>query len=387
MPNYTLKELTLLLIALVMVNACTEPFEIETTEFENILVIDASITNEFKQHEIYLSRSFSSGEETSQVSGARVTVRSDSGDNYEFTERQPGLYASTIPFSPSRGIVYTLTVTDENGASYSSSPVTLTNTSEIEEIKANRFTDLSGTDGVQITVNGFSDANTGYFRYDYEETYRIDSWFNPQDSLVVTSQTPPVLEVVKKESSQKTCYITERSNTILLAETNSLSENKVVDLPVNFIERRARKVAIRYSILVRQYAISSTSYEFYETLKKFSSSDNLFSQIQPGLIAGNIQNDTDPNIKVIGLFETVSVSEKRIFFGFKDIFGNDIPYIGSCEREGFLINNPVLFDRINSGRYLFVGEDPPGVINIAPEQCVDCTLLGSTKIPEFWIAE
>jgi len=39
-------------------NSCIEPFEFETIDFEDTLVIEATITNELKYHEINLTRTF-----------------------------------------------------------------------------------------------------------------------------------------------------------------------------------------------------------------------------------------------------------------------------------------------------------------------------------------
>src|SRR5690606_31428538 len=111
---------------------------------------------------------------------------------------------------------------------------------------------------------------------------------------------------------------------------------------------RDRRVAHRYSILVKQYAQTSVSYEFYRTLKNFSSSSNLFSQVQPGLIVGNIDHIGTGNVKVIGLFEVVSVSSRRLFVSFEEIFQNngDIRYLGDGEETAYHIRDLELFERI-----------------------------------------
>ncbi|MEC8830961.1 MAG: DUF4249 family protein, partial [Bacteroidota bacterium] len=241
-------------------------------------------------------------------------------------------------------------------------------------------------DGVEIYVDGTSTGdNEGYFRYEYEETYRFESFYKPLQELSVVTESPPLLEVVYKEKEERVCYVTETSNSILITETNNLSENKVVDFPIRFIERRDRRIAHRYSILVKQYAQTNTSYEFYQTLKSFSSSDNLFSQPQPGLIVGNVRHVSDDSVKVVGLFEVVSFTTRRFFFSFQEIFGNDIPYLGDCEFERYSsLSDPELFQRITTGQYKYIGEDPPFVYQVAPARCVDCTLFGTNVVPDFW---
>lgn len=378
----------LYLLALVAFCSCTEPFDLETNEFSDILVINASITSENKHHEIYISRSFATGEEAKLVSGAGVSIQNEAGNSIRFNETEAGTYTSEIPFSPERGISYQLRVIDENNETFVSDAVMLTQPSKIDQVMPKRITNKQGEDGVEIYVDGTGlNDHEGYFRYAFEETYKIESFYKPLKEFVVVSQSPPTLELTDKENEERICYVDETSNTVVIAETRNLAENKVRALPVHFIERRDRKVALRYSILVKQFSLTASSYEFYKTLKEFSSNDNLFTQTQPGLIVGNIKHENNPNIKVIGLFEMVAIDTKRIFFNFRDIFGNDMPYFESCESQAYGLSNPELFNRILSGNFQFTGEDPPEVYNIAPIDCIDCTLEGSNRIPEFWTEE
>lgn len=381
----------LITICMAMVfSTCTEPFEVETTDFEDILIINASITTDTRQHEIYISRSYEQGEEEIKVSGATVEVLVNGDSPIQFEQVLPGVYRSTIVFAAEPGTNYQLRVVDENGEIYTSPQVQSTAPTTIDEISARRVLNEDGQDGVEIYVDGATTGdNEGYFRYEYEETYKIESLYKPLKEFRIVSESPPLLEVVDKEREEKICYVTETSNSIIIAETNNLSENKVMDFPIRFIERRDRRIALRYSVLIKQYAQTSVSYEFYSTLKNFSSSNNLFSQPQPGLIVGNVRHVDDDSVKVIGLFEVVSYTTKRFFFNFQEIFGNDIPYLGNCDIKDsyFSLSDPELFQRIKSGQFKYIGEDPPFVYQIAPTRCVDCTLFGSNVIPEFWVEQ
>ena len=51
-------HLLLLLIIGIYTNSCVEPFDIKTITFESALVVEATISNEIKYHEISLSRTF-----------------------------------------------------------------------------------------------------------------------------------------------------------------------------------------------------------------------------------------------------------------------------------------------------------------------------------------
>jgi len=376
----------LLITVLLAFSACTEPFEVETTDFQDILIINASITTESKQHEIYISRSYEEGDEEVQVSGATVEVLINGGSSIGFEQTSPGIYRSNVEFAAEPGVDYQLRVIDENGEMFTSSQVQLTAPTTIDDIRARRVLNQNGEDGVEIYVDGTSTGESeGYFRYEYEETYKIESFYKPLQEFRIVTESPPLLEIINKEREERICYVTEASNSILIAETNNLSEDKVMDFPVRFIERRDRRIAHRYSILVKQYAQTNVSYEFYQTLKSFSSSDNLFSQPQPGLIVGNVRHMNDDSVKVVGLFEAVSFTTSRFFFSFQEIFGNDIPFLDDCGFDRYSsLSDPELFQRIESGQYKYIGEDPPFVYQVAPAKCVDCTLLGSNEVPDFW---
>jgi hypothetical protein len=139
----------------------------------------------------------------------------------------------------------------------------------------------------------------------------------------------------------------------------------------------------RYSILVKQFVQSPEAYAYYETLKGLTqSSTDIFSEDQPGFLAGNISALDDPNENVAGFFEVATVDEKRIFFNYEDFFpGEELPpYILNCvptissgeDLARTLENNTHVFYDINGG------------IRTVPRECGDCTALGSNKIPDFW---
>ena len=68
--------------------SCTEPFNLKSIDFEDALIIEAIITDEVKQQEIKLSRTFSLEEFTpSKESNAQVMITDDNQNTYEFEEK------------------------------------------------------------------------------------------------------------------------------------------------------------------------------------------------------------------------------------------------------------------------------------------------------------
>ncbi|OQD43151.1 hypothetical protein BUL40_08675 [Croceivirga radicis] len=373
----------------VCIISCTEPFEASSLDFEDMLIVEASITDELKQHDIRISRSYQIDSTNVNVSGASVYIENQNGVKTNFFEVKEGLYRSSTPFKPLKGNSYRLFITDERGISYTSEQVGLPEPSVLTNLWAERVLNDEGVDGVEIYVDGLSTNNqTAFLRYQFIETYRFDSFYKPLNEFRVISNEPPVLELVPKLDEERFCYITNNSNTILTTTTNNSIDNSTRKFPITFIERTNRKVRYRYSILVKQLNSSRQSFEFYSTLKNFSTNVNLFTQVQPGPLVGNIKGISNEVNNVIGLFELVSVSQQRIFFNYEDIFQDALPFIDSCEspQGPFPIDDTFLFERIASGTHQFVSEQPGLPISyfIAPINCIDCTLYGTAIPPDFW---
>ncbi|AXT19907.1 DUF4249 family protein [Flavobacteriaceae bacterium AU392] len=390
----------LIIFTTLVINSCVEPIEIESITFEDALVVEATITNEFKHQEINLSRTFMLEEDGPlPESNADVRVIDGSQNVFLFQETEPGKYVSTTQFNAVPNNEYQLMIVTNNGREYQSQTVTLTaNTSEIEEVKAIQDSnETEGLDGVSIQVTSFDPTgNSRLYRYEYEETYQIiaPNW-SARDAIII-SETPPEVDVAPRSQEERVCYNTIKSNTIIQTETTDLSEDRVSNRLIRFIPSDDFIIRSRYSILVKQFVQSLESFTFYRVLNELSSSESLFSQIQPGFLAGNMISVTDPSENVVGFFDVSSVSEERIFFNYRDVFPDPFQplpdYITSCEVDAPLLDGG-LINTIRTRRLTFVDtNDVPGDI-IAPggpfvmvtAACGDCTMLGSNIEPDFWI--
>ena len=394
-----LKSNTLKFIFLLTFFSCVEPIEIETITYENFLVVEASITDELKQHTIKLSRTFEVDKSGfNPETGAQVSITDSQNITYGFIEVSSGEYASSTIFKAESNLEYILDVRTKDGRSYKSKKQTLTAAASIEKLTTNIETSTEGEEGISISVHSFNpNNNSNYYRYKYEETYKISPPFWSDEELrIVSDRRPFRVEVIKRTVNNEHCYKTDLSDEIILTETKSLAEDRV-NFPVRFILDTDFKISNRYSILVKQYVQTFEAYSYFETLKKLSSSENVFNQSQPGFINGNIISETDINEKVIGFFEVSSVSDKRIFFNFKDIFPNkDTEYPYSCDFaapiifDSFTGESP-LVDLIKDNTYTYYKVNDTGLPEfegdylMVPKVCGDCTVLGSNIKPSFWV--
>lgn len=376
--------------------ACVEPFDIETETFENALVIEGTITDVRETQEIKLSRTFRLEEDgPAPENNAQVKVIGDNGTEYFFVSAGEGIYLSNVQFGAQTGVHYSLEIITLDGRSYASNPSAINGTSIIADISAKRtFQPINGIDrdGIAILVDTRSgSSNNSYYRYTYEETYKIRSFYSVSQKLVLTEDGG--LAIVQKEEPDNICYTTKLSNDIILTNTNIFSDNDIERSLVRFIDKTNTALAYRYSLLVKQYSLSREAYEFYEILRELSGSESLFSQNQPGFINGNVFSVDNSNERVLGYFSVSAVDSKRLFFSFSDFF--DYSEFPVSELD-CTISRPEILTLpwlVEIGAVQFIGlpnigTDPgegSGPYRVAPSLCIDCTLLGTTEVPEFWI--
>jgi len=392
------KLLFLIFIVLLgsLLGRCTEPFSSDLLpQTESILVVDATLDNELKNHEILLSRSAQEPGAFQIEENASIRIVDNNQQIFTFTESEPGKYISDLAFKVEPNNACRLFITTSNGRMYASNPVTLTQTTQIDNVEAKKTVTDSGIDGVKITVDSFDPTgNSTYYKYEYEETYKIiaPKWVPLE--LVVTSEENMTVGHFERQNEERTCYTTEKSNTTILTKTSGAGEDRVTDFSVRFLNQDNFIISHRYSILVKQYVLSREAYTFYEKLLDFSESESLFSQSQPGFISGNIFPEDGGNDRVVGIFEVSSVSEKRAFFNYSDFFPEeDLPsFVDKCRPIVFEVGvEPSIFEPVKSKRVSYV-DTVNNVITgnleayiVVPRVCGDCTVLGSTTVPDFWI--
>ena len=388
----------ILFVSLLAASSCTEPYALQTNTYEDALVVEATLTNEFKKQEIKLTRTTRLEESAPAIeTGAIVFVTDNMGNSYDFEESN-GKYLSTTEFEAMPGRIYQLHIATANGKSYTSTQEKLTTVNEMQSIIPSVVT-RDGVRGVEMNVNSFDPTNTSkYYRYEYEETYKIiaPEW-DDEKAILTPGEPHQGILVVPRVGETRTCYTTKNSDEILLASTTGLSEDRVA-FPIRFISNQNYIITHRYSILVRQYVQNLAAYTFYKTLKKISGNGSILSQTQPGFFNGNLKCVENPDEKVIGFFDVTTVSSKRIFFNYSDLFPGEPlpPYFTDCTIREFKFcfdqsadpacKGAALISIVGSGDLVYVDSSGNDTFfyMVAPP-CGDCTRFSSNVKPPFWI--
>lgn len=393
------------LLSLLFLMNCVEEFVPETIAFDDLLVVEATLTNELKNHEIKLSRTFQFSEEQVIENQANVFVIDDNQNVYTFNETLQGTYVSTNEFSIQPDRLYTLKITTKNNKEYSSLAIKPPNdTAQITDVSYVNMNNSDGDEGISILIDSFDPSgDSKYYRYEFEETQRIVAPFHGSLEIIIISDTPPFkVDAIRRTESKRTCYKTTISkSSIVQTQTNALAEDKVTKFPVKFLSKTDSIIRDRYSILVKQHVQNLDAYTYFQNLSIFSSSESLFSENQPGFIESNIFSVNNPNEKVLGFFEINSVSEKRLFINYKDAFPNEnnLPYFSGCNTFSPYLTDPEdpnkspLIDLLKQDaiEYWLTNEDffgnsienPP--YTVVNRECGDCTVYGENIKPDFWI--
>ena len=395
----------LLVIFHIFLLSCVEEIDFETETFEIALVVEARITNEEKNHEIKLSRTYRF-EDDGPAPEANATVKIVSANGVIlFEETEAGNYVSLEVFKAMPSLNYVLQIKTDDGRSYESNETNLTQSTQINNLYAVRETNDDGINGMSIYIDTFDPTgNSKYYRYTYEETYKIIAprWV-PED-LVLTDANNCLVDLrPTRPQEERVCYNTVTSKTINQFSTNFLTEDRVTRHLVRFIDSDDFIISHRYTISVNQYVQSSAAYQYFETLNNFTSEGSLFSQIQPGFIEGNVSSITNPNEKVIGFFDVSSVSSQRLYFNYEDFYPDQpLPSLEySCAESehfqggfggcgtligGLLTDNVVYSSGASKIKDPISGE----FVTVGPyfmvlRECGDCTALGKNVAPDFWV--
>lgn len=371
----------LLLAAVIALASCRESYDPPVVSTDNkYLVVEGVLNVGAGPTDIQLTRTFKL-DDTARLRpelNAIVTVEDEASTSMPLASMGNGSY-----HSPGLGLVagnkYRLRIRTTDGKEFLSDYVVAKVAPEIDSVGWKRT-----TEGVRLYVNtGDPSNNTRYYRWDYDETYEIRSYYQSFYIYVndIVRERTPSEDVYK-------CWKSRNSREIILGSTARLQSDVVFEAPIHFIPQNDERLSVRYSILVRQYAIDKEGYEFYDLMKRNTENVGTVFDPQPSEVWGNIRCVSDPSEMVIGYVSASSVTSRRIFVENQELPGWTFPqYCPGIQ----VANHP------DSLRTAFTGGLSPYDAIYAPastaiiayassyKKCVECPARGgSTTRPSFW---
>jgi hypothetical protein len=363
--------LLVLVLPLLIQIGCTVQFIPETDEDKDLLVVEGMITDQNRKYSIKLSKSLPLGKLVfpKPLKGAKVTVSDEKGSVFNFTEPQPGKYVSdSTKFRGRVGGRYTLFIRSGN-LTYTSQTMEMKPSPPIDSVYFERVMIAEPNylgikeEGCQIYVDTYDPTTRClYYRWDFTETWEFRLPYNVPNRV---------------------CWKTSPSDKIFIKNTSVYNQARVSKYPLMYITNRSDKLKVKYSILVNQYSLNESEYDYWEKLQNVSGNVGGLYDITPMAISSNINCNEDRNETVLGYFSVSAISQQRIFIQEKF---EGIPNFYSYCPDDTIFGRGKIPD-LNISVWVIddqLGSEPPYRIITRYKECADCTVKGSNVKPVFW---
>ncbi|MGZ3764307.1 MAG: DUF4249 domain-containing protein [Mucilaginibacter sp.] len=322
---------------------------------------------------------------------ARISVESDANNSFSLTELTSGTYVAP-PFNLDPAHKYRLRIKTSDNKEYLSDFVVVKNSPPIDSVGY-----LTQSDGLQLYVNTHDATNTTrYYRWEYREDWQFHSKY--VSSCVATPYT-----VITREPDQKVydCFGNDSSTNVLIASTTKLARDVAYQAPITKVLSTSEKIETKYSILVKQYALTSDAYTFWENLQKNTEKLGSIFDVLPSETQSNFHCITNPNELVIGYLSAGNVSSKLLYITVDQLPSTYTPiYPCHCELDTafdepdphILTEKPASILSLPNSPYLPITMlypvpdllGLPYAYTYSTILCVDCTVRGKKTKPYFW---
>lgn len=363
---------------LLIAAACIEPYNPPViSEDKNYLVVDGFLNSTEGSVSVNVSRTLPlySDEAPRPELKAVVTLEDDQENSYTLLEKGNGSYTRTN-LSIDINSKYRIHIRTSNRDEYFSEFVPVKITPAIDNLSW-----IPDQDGVNFYVDTHDPTgNTRYYKWDFIETYEYSSTFSSPLKLV----NGQVLQRFTSEYIDK-CWRTIPSNTILVGTSAKFAEDVINHFPVTYVTKGTYKLSRKYSLLVKQQAITEEAYDYWLQLEQTTENLGGLFDPMPTQITGNFYNATDPTQLALGFFSAGTVEEKRIFVEHYDLPDELMVYPRiDCRIDSIAAGN--ISGYPNST--LLIGSYgipfPIGYLTSDPV-CIDCRVMGGvTTKPSFW---
>jgi hypothetical protein len=392
----------IILFSLFLICTCIDPYKPTLKGYENLLVVDALITDLNTSNTVKLTRTLLDQNGIAPtIDDAIVFVTDDVGSSTNFINKGNGIYQSdSLEFKGAVGRTYSLHIITNDGNEYESDPCPMFPVADIDSIyyEADQEVVNNGTqleNGLSIYLDSKGGNENSYYRWDFEETWKYKIPYPSRFKYIDDKTILPLKDV------KEFCWKIRKSGQISIRAAQT---GDILKKPVTFIASdKSDRLTLEYSILVSQYSISDKEYIFWEDLTKVNESGSDIFASLPFQVISNIHNKKNPRENVPGYFSVSAVRQKRIFIPFSVIVNMGLPYYHyPCERTehdrlfGYPVPTVYTWDQVYSvfcitSTYAFVepkyfiGTTDIDKLVFTSKECSNCELTGTSRKPDFWV--
>jgi hypothetical protein len=309
--------------------------------------------------------------------GAHVSIVSSTGTSYPLNEFfSNGIYTSN-PLSLDNNLQYRIEVVTKDGKKYVSDLVACKPAPAIDSVYWEQPGDLD------IYLDSHDPTgNTRYYRWDYTETWEHDAHLESAWGV-----NNGLAFVVDSTTSKYRCWTSAHSTHVLLGSTVVLSQDRISRAPITSIPNDGDvRLSVRYSILVRQYALTADAYNYWQLIQKTSEGTGTLFDLQPTQLVGNIHSVSDAGEPVIGYVTASTPTQQRLFIDPHQLSGWTRYLFPQYCDTAYTSQNPSDFRIVNYPDtsftlFYFSGTD----IVLSKKFCLDCLYQGGSYTkPSYW---
>jgi len=255
----------IILLGLVGISSCVDPFFPDTEEYESVFFIEALLSNDsLRPNMVRISYSIpvgsasnpALGQPPEKVKGALVNVISSDSITYLFTEKSTGYYHAPKDWMPEEGKSYKLTI-DHQGERFESGFQTMNKANPIDHVRPRHTVEKMGEtgdiySGYRFFVSTYNDnLEPSYYRWETEATYMYQASYEATHIYYRNRQIPAT------NSDVRYCWTSKSPKGIYTGTTEGLAKNIILDAPLHFESQYGDALSMKYSLLVKQYVISN----------------------------------------------------------------------------------------------------------------------------------
>jgi hypothetical protein len=382
------KYILCFIAAVAVISACKKPYNPTIISSPNhYLVVEGAINSGGDTTTIKLSLTVNVSESVnSSPVAADVKVQDESGNKIgEFSSPQNnGVYKSNGGLNIDPAKKYRVFIS-YNGQDYASDYTAVKVNPPIDSVG---FFPKNGALNIYVNTHDATN-NTRYYRWDYSEAWKFHAKY--ESGFIVENGG---LRNRRANEAIYYCYTNDASSNIILGSSAKLASDVIFQAPITIIPSTAEKLSVRYSILLKQYAISKDEYNFWENIRKNTEQLGSIFDAQPSQLQGNVHCITKPTEPVIGFIGVTNVQQKRIYINNFQLPSEWYPlYPYDCSADTALLFNPKNMQHevqslIIDGGSIAVTSIVKGISVIgytfSTVECTDCTLRGKLTPPPFW---
>jgi len=386
------KSLSVLIGIALLAVGCKKPFTPTLNQSVNnrYLVVEGVITG---NDSTFIRLSRTKKVDTSKTilpeTNALVTIENDVNNVIPLVEIKTGTYA-TSPFNLDASHNYRLRIKTSDGKEYLSDYVPVKNSPPVDSIGF-----IAQPSAMKVYINSHDPSNTTrYYRWNYSETWQFHTQY-------ISSWSKSGARLLKDQIYY--CFANDTSTNVIIGSTIKLLNDVMYQAPITTVDATSEKIEMKYSVFVKQYALTSDAYAFWTNLQSNTEKLGSVFDVMPSESPTNFRCVTDPGELVVGYLSAGNVSYKRIFIT-KDQLPSSYKtvYPTACELDtAFLVNPPkTQSEKGQTDEYLqhnalfmpvqalyLPPSNPfggPTAVTYLTLLCVDCTIRGKTATPPFW---